>query len=222
MALGKHGGDQKTFLTVGFGKLRQKSLGNKQKVDETTPGAVRRETKDGSPVWALEFDYVTGIIENIFYKEDQEYGNTFEVLVSDVADNYQISFKEDSQFWTDFMKKLPHLDLKKEVKITPYDFTDKEGKTRKGTSVEQDGEKVLSYYEVKGSDGKWQLLHGCPSADGVNFKDKDDAKVYFIKVKKFLRKEFKDNFEPIFKDKGKVVDHAPETPSSDDPDDLPF
>jgi hypothetical protein len=196
MALGSHSGSPKIFLQVSFGKIRQKSLENKQKVDASTPGAVRRETQSGSESWALEHDFLSGIIENIFYKEDAQYGNSFEVVISDVVDQYQLSFTEDSRYWFDFMKKLPNVDLKSVVKISAYDFVNKENKRVAGCGVEQNNQKVASYYEVKDKDGKWTLLHGFPVSDGVVFKDKDEIKMYFIKVKKFLRNQFNDLIQP--------------------------
>lgn len=196
MGLGSRSDGTKIFLQVSFGKIRQKSLENKQKVDASTPGAVRRETQSGSESWALEHDYISGIIENIFYKEDPQYGNSFEIVISDVVDEYQLSFAEDSRYWFDFMKKLPNVDLKNQVKISAYDFVNKEGKRVAGCGVEQNGQKITSYYEVKGKDGKWQLLHSFPVSEGVDFKDKDETKMYFIKVKKFLRKQFEDLIKP--------------------------
>jgi hypothetical protein len=233
MALGSHSGSPKIFLQVSFGKIRQKSLENKQKVDASTPGAVRRETQSGSESWALEHDFLSGIIENIFYKEDAQYGNSFEVVISDVVDQYQLSFTEDSRYWFDFMKKLPNVDLKEKIKISAYDFVNKENKRVAGCGVEQNNQKVASYYEVKGQDGKWKLLHGFPVSEGVDFKDKDEIKMYFIKVKKFLRNQFNDLIQPKLEGKenksypiSDTVKEFVETPNTFSPtgtdDDLPF
>jgi hypothetical protein len=195
MALGSNIGTPKIYLTVGFGRIRQKTLENKQKVDTNTPGAIKRVLQSGTESWALEYDFVSGVIKSIFYKEDIQYGNSFEVVIEDIVDTYQVSFSEDSRFWIDFMKKLPNIDLNKEVKITTYDFTDKQNKHRAGISVEQDGTKIKSYYEIQQEDKTWELLHGFPSGEGIDFKDKDETKMYFIKVKKFLRNEFISKFK---------------------------
>jgi len=224
MSLGSNTGTAKTYLSVGFGKIRQKQTENKQKVDANTPNAVCRKTQSGSESWALEHDFVSGKIEKIFYKEDKEFGNSFEVTIADAMDTYQLSFTEDSRFWFDFMKKLPNIDLSKEVKITAYDFEDKEKKRRVGISIEQDGNKILSFYEKKGEDNKWTLLHGFPTGEGVDFKDKDEIKMYFIKVKKFLRGEFVRLFGEKWKESAHKEDatETPLTPGIDDSDDLPF
>jgi len=224
--LGSHNGTSKIYLTVGFGKIRQKSLENRQKVEKDTPGAVKRQTQAGADSWAIEHDFVSGTIENIFYKEDKQYGNSFEITLNDVADTYQLSLSETNRNCIDFLKKLPNLDMTNKVKLTAYDFVDKLGKRRAGLSIEQDGQKISSYYEQKQADGTWKLLHKFPSGEGVNFKDDDDAKIYFIKVKKFLKAQFDEFFANHFNSKNAepnmshIEDAAPDI--SNEPDDLPF
>lgn len=199
MATGVHNGVSKIYISVGFGKLRQKSLENKDKVTKDTPGAKMRKTQQGSESWALEFDWLDGIIENIFYKEDAEHGNSFEVVMVDVMDRYQISFKDDSRFWFDLAKKLPNIDLKQKVKLNPYDFTDKSGKRIVGLSVEQNGKKIESFYSKKDDKGGYLTLHNFPTPDlDMNWKDKDEVKIYTIKVKKFLKNELETKILPKF------------------------
>jgi hypothetical protein len=231
MATGSNSGTARIFLTVGFGKIRQKSLENKQRVDANTPNAVMRELANGGQSWALEHDYVSGVIENIFYKEDKQYGNSFEVVMRDGVELYQISFSEESRFCADFLKKLPNVNLSNELKITAYDFTNQEGKHVAGVSLEQDGTKITSFYDKKHEkDGKvtWELLHGFPKSEGVDFKDKDETKIYFIQVKKFLRSEFSRLFSDKFnKPEPKQEVHEDlEENSADIPsqpsDDIPF
>ena len=217
----------KTFLSVGYGTIRQKQV-NGQPVDANTPNAVKRVSEKGEESWSIEHRSVTGYIEKIFLKENKgkdgkDFGDSFEVVISDALDTYQISFKEDSRFWTDLMKKLPNIDLSKEVKIAPYDFNTKEGKRQIGTSVEQNGVKIRSFFDLYKEDKTWELLHGFPSAEGINFKDKDDIKLYGIKVKKFLHQYFMENFDNIFKEKKKTKVEESEEPAVVSPgDDLPF
>jgi len=68
------------------------------------------------------------------------------------------------------------------------------------------------------------LLHGFPTGEGVDFKDKDEIKMYFIKVKKFLRGEFVRLFGEKWKESAHKEDatETPLTPGIDDSDDLPF
>ena len=197
MGLGSNQTTPKIYLSVAYGKIRQKSVGN-EKVNEKTPGAVKRLTQQGAESWSLEHDFVTGEIENIFYKEDEKYGNSFEVVITEVADKYQLSFTEDSRFWFDFAKKLPNINFNEPLKITAYDFTDRvTGKKHAGISVEQNGQKITSFYETKEGE-KWILKHGFPTSEGVDWKDKDETKVFLIRVKKFLRTEFVNRIMPLF------------------------
>jgi hypothetical protein len=224
MSLGSNSGSPRIFLSVGFGKIRQKSLENKEKVSASTPEAVKRLKQDGTETWAIEYDYVSGIIEDISYKEDDKYGNSFEVVISDVLDKYQISFGDDNRFWFDFMKKLPNIQIKEPVKITSYDFVDKSsGKRKAGISLEQNGKKIASFYDKKNEDGSWTLLHGYPNAKELDWKDKDELKVYLIQVKKFLKKEFNEKIAPFFTDKANILaEHRSDIEEIAPTDDLPF
>lgn len=224
MALGNARQNARIYLSVGFGKIRQKSLSNGEKVSSTTPDAVKRTTQGGADSWAIEYDFIKGVIENIFYKEDEKYGNAYEVIVSDVADEYQLSFKEDSRFWNDFIKKLPNVNLKEQVNIMPYDFESK-GHRYVGLAIVQGEVKLKSFYEEKVND-TWKYLNNYPEPVGVDWKDKDDVKIYMLKVKKYLRKEFNERIKPMFDHKPipKEFDDVPENKVEIpvDDDDLPF
>jgi hypothetical protein len=231
MALGNNSGNSpKIYLSVGFGKLRQKQLENKQKVDKDTPGAIKRLTQQGAETWALEYDFVEGLIENIFFKEDTEYGNSFEVVVRDAADLYQISFTEESRYCIEFLKRLPNINLTKSVKLMVYDFVNKEGKRNSGVSIEQEGLpgdtiKVQSFYSRQKEDKTYENINGFPvPKKDINWKDKDDVKIYFIDVKKFLRSEFNRLFEDKFKSTTHMPDKVQEMTESENngSDDLPF
>lgn len=198
MALGSHQNTDKIFLSVGFGKLRQKSLANREKVTADTPNAVKRETQSGKDSWALEYDFIEGLITFIYFKEDKEYGDSYEVTIQDGLDHYQISFKSDSRFWYDFAKKLPNIDLSEPVKITCYDFEDKvSGKRKAGVSILQNKEKVLSFYDKKDGD-KWVLLHGFPDGSAVDWNNKKKSKIFLMEVEEFLHDEFDKRIAPQF------------------------
>jgi len=215
MGTGTNSGN-KTFLSIGFGKIRQKYLDNKEKVSSVTDNAVKRIINDKES-WAIEKDFVEGIIENIYLKEDKEYGNSFEVSIADGITKYQLSVKENSRYWVDFAKKLPNINFSETVKLTTYDFEDSNNKRKVGISVMQGNKKILSYYTDK-KDDKVFSINGFPSGKDVNFKDKDDLQIYLIDVKKFLRKEFKNKIEPLFSN-----ETLPENKdNTEEKDDLPF
>ena len=219
MGTGTHSTSTKTFLTVAYGKLRQRQLENGQKVNENTPNAVKRESKTGES-WALEYDYIEGRIDKMYFKEDKQFGNSYEIIISDAIDLYQISFREGDRTTADFLCKLPNINLKNVIKITVYDFTNKEGKTVKGTSIIQNNEKILSFYNVKVED-TWKNLHGYPSSQNVDFKDSDELKIYQISVNKFLRNEFISKFT-ITQKEAEEKETAPENVAPEEDTDLPF
>lgn len=208
MALGNNQQSQsRIFLTVGFGKLRQKTLATGQKVDENTPNAVKRVTQQGADTWALEFDFITGRIESIQYKDNSatKFENSFDVLLRDGIDHYQISFTEDSKFWFGFMELLPNVNFNDDLTITVFDYVNKEKVRKSGINIEQFNNKntrevtfkdstihpfIKSFYKDY-QDNQWKFLNGYPApSNSMNWKDKDDVKSYFISVKKFLRAEF--------------------------------
>jgi len=69
MGLTQSTSQSKTFLSVGYGKIRQRSV-NGAKVDEHTAGAVYRSKPDkpDKGTWAIEYDALVGNIVNIFYR----------------------------------------------------------------------------------------------------------------------------------------------------------
>src|SRR3990167_2757700 len=82
------------------------------------------------------------------------------------------------------MKKLPNLNLDEVVSFEPFSFENDKGKTIKGISIKQKGEKIQNYY--------WDInakspLHGFPKPKG-NTKEyeTDDWKIFFLEARKFL------------------------------------
>lgn len=190
----------KTFLSIGFGKIRQKSV-NGAKCDEHTKGAVyRKSEKAANGSWAIEYDALVGKIVNIYYKESKEFGNSYDVTFDDMGDLYQISFKED-QMGFSFLKKIPNINFDSFCELKTYgDFVSKEGKkVMAGLSVTQFGQKVQSAYEVNEGD-KWKYLLGYPEPDEkMDWKDKDDRDAYAIRIKKFFKNEFATKWQGMFK-----------------------
>jgi hypothetical protein len=173
----------KTFLTIlADGKFHQQ-------VDEGTEGAVKREIKDKitnevtDTKFELLHDSVKGIISEITVIEG-EYGKNLQISI----DKEVISLGVKTNFGEDMLKKLPSLDLSKEVTLTPYSFIPKgEEYKKRGITVYQDGVKVGSYYydvDTKES------THGCPEPEkgGKGF-DSDDWANHFNMVRKFMIKE---------------------------------
>lgn len=217
--MGLNKSEQKTYLTIGFGKLRQKT-----KV--MAEGVTERKTQDGEPTLAYEFDSIDGIITNIYYKESKDYGNSFEVQIEDDK-IYVLSFKEDSRYCHNLLVKLPKIDFDKKVRIMPYDFMDKQGKPRRGITIWQDDVKLDNTFFQKKDGEEWKYYHGYP-VPGPDMNDKK-LKIYFINVQDFLYnytiKEIipKFKYERLVKQASSVAsDNTIDNAETIIDDDLPF
>jgi len=163
-------------------------------VDEGTEGAKLREyeTSDGKKgsKWELIYKSISGKIIGIEFF-DGEFGMNM-VLTFDFEDGndpVKLSLGTASNYGEDVMKKLPNIKLDEHVVFNPYAFTGDDGKQKKGVSITQGDEKVLSYYW---DPEKKKSVNNIPEPDGDTKKySKDDWKMYFMKVRKFLIEEVK-------------------------------
>jgi hypothetical protein len=205
----------RNYINVSYGALRKKC-------EETHPDAVKREKKDGSFVFEQVWRSVDGILKDVIFKPDNEYGNKWNVILYDGTEEFGIQIQEDSRYGADFLRKLPNLKRGENYTITPYDF-EHNGEHRIGISiVDQSGNKVQSYYQKFTGDGKEtkvENINGFPNYDG-DWKDKDEVQIYFKRITKFLRNagiEFlKSGFSTHF------VEQEPQTAEPPEKDDLPF
>ena len=176
---GERFGSRKPYLSIIQGTL-------KQKVTPETKDAERRdyELKDGTKgtKYELSFKSWRGVVQDLRLKEG-EYGETLEVEFEDAI----LTINTDSRYFNDFVKKLVSADISKEIEVSPFDF-ESEGKKLTGVSIYQqkNGERVkLENHFWNDKDKKSCNGMPIPSGDTNRFK-KDDWKMYFILVKKFL------------------------------------
>ena len=200
------------YLSISYGQIRKRC-------NPDTPGAIERQTKDGEKTYAIEYRYVSGTLEGVTFRDDPKYGASWLILIVDGKDKYGISISEESRYASDLLKRIPNLVKGQGYRFTPYDF-ETDGKRRKGLSIkDQADQPVPSYYqEYNEADNTWSNLHGFPVFDG-NSKDKDDWKIYFIKVNKFLRESALEYLEDNFKDEIIEPDSGKDMPPEDN---LPF
>lgn len=194
--------DARKFITIlADGKFHES-------VEDGTPGSVVREYEDsktGEMKQKVELvhESVSGIITNVSF-HDGEFGKTIQV---ELDGDGVVSVGTTSTFGEDLMKKLPAIDLTKEVKLTPYSF-EAEGKTRKGITVYQGGEKVESFYYDKEAK---KAINDIPQPEGdTKSFDSDDWKMYFMVVRKFLIKQVEKifppkEFEPVNEVEGEIA-----------------
>lgn len=181
--MGLYEKSDKKYFKVSMGAIRASC-------DKNDPKAKERVIeKTGEKIYERVYTAIDGRLDGITFYSHSEYGNSWNIELSDQGEKFVLQVKEDSRYGIDFLKKLPHLQVGKRYKFMAYDFT-KNDVHRVGIAIENDAqEKLTSYYqkfEGEGKDLKVTNLHGYPEFDG-DWKDKDDLKIYFTRLAKFLR-----------------------------------
>lgn len=168
-------------------------------VSRETEGAVFREyetsTGEKGSKWELVYKNVEGYITNIKFEEG-DYGENLQITIKDGDEEVTLSEGVGTSFGEDMLKKLPALNFTKRVGFSPYSFENEKGKLIKGVSVYQQSDKVTNFfYDFEKKEG----LHGFPMPEGdtAEYK-KDDWKIYFLQVRKFLVKYAKENLVSKF------------------------
>ncbi len=203
----------------------------RQSVPAGTAGAKERtyDTKkkndDGTPVMATKiekhFESITGKINNIAFVET-EFGTLLQLtLVDDFIEDSEpdtLSINTSTEYAKDIMKKLPNVDLTKQVTFKPFCFTP-EGKTEdnkvKGVTLTQEGTKVEKYF-VYNPETK-TTSNGFPNPDAKiqeiksDMKRKEEWKRYFKDCEIFLVDYTTEHFVSKF-DKKMVEETLDESP----------
>lgn len=165
-------------------------------VDQNDPEAVQRdwESADGKSSgtkYERIVNSVIGYIESIQFYEG-EYGTEINVGFDMTDDGYRpiVALKLSSREGEDFLKKLPNIDLLREVRLRPFNFNGDEGDEVRGMDVRQEDEhgefkkKIKSYFQT--DDRKSINGYPVPEGDPGDFS-KDDWKIYFLQTRKFLK-----------------------------------
>jgi len=176
------------------------------KSEEGVEKAIKRDyetpTGDKGTKWELVYAKLEGFINRIGFK-DNEFGKFLEVDFRNSAIELDpdekiscLSLDVTNSFAQDLMKKLPNVNLEGFVSLVPYSLESKKtGKTLKGITVYQDNKKIEGFFYDKIEKVN---INGFPEVDQEKAKtyDKDDWKIYFLSVKKFLVKYTEDNIIP--------------------------
>ena len=183
------------------------------KTNKEDPEAQLREytnpkTKEEGVAYERVYKFLCGLITDIsFVDSTLKDGTILRNLHINLGENDDgisqiISLGVDDRYATDFMKRLPNIDLTKEVRFTPYDF-EKDGPRRVGISVAQKDEadnftiainnNFFTKVEGEGADKKYTNLHGYPEPTE---DDSSDWPFYFKRVSKFLIASTKENIIP--------------------------
>ncbi len=194
--------------------------------------AVTRTYKedDGNEKTIYEFQAKTldGVLSAVKIR-DTNFGTVISLNIDDGNYMFGISASTNSNYGRSIMEKLPNLHLGDKIKLRVYDdFTTKEGKKKyAGVSVINldSGNKIYdAFYDFE---NKKRIL-GYPEfpKDYENY-DKDDWKIHFLKVEKFLKNYIKENVESKFNRSDESnndlpIEDTPDSPPEVEEDDLPF
>ena len=165
-------------------------------VDQNNPEAIKRDWKsaDGKmsgTKYERIVNSVIGYIEDIQFYEG-EYGTEVNIGFDKSEDGYRpiVALKLSTREGEDFLKKLPNIDLLREVRLRPFNFNGDEGDEVRGMDVKQEDEKgefkkkIKSYFQT--DDRKSINGYPVPEGDLGDFS-KDDWKIYFLQTRKFLK-----------------------------------
>lgn len=179
----------------------------RQKVPKEHPDAVAREweSSDGKTK-GTKYERVINTlickIEGIEFHEG-DYGMNVEVILDENADgiNPVLSISVGSKEGEDFLKKIPNVDLTKEVKLRPFNFEGEKGEKVRGLEIIQfteSGEPIKIKNFFRDEEAK-KNINGLPSPEKENIDmTKTDWKIYFLQVNAFLVKYTQDSIVPKF------------------------
>jgi len=187
--------ERKIYASIYGGKFEIKAKEGEVAPDGTK--AVSRisenqQTKETKTVWGFHYAELSGILENVVAEESTDFGWQFILTIQDpAAPSIVVTIPASSKYGRSLALTLPNLKKGQMVTLKPYNFEDKEkfdnyGKPKKvvGMNVFVEGEKVTKFYTKENPNG----YPNVPEEESKTF-DKDDWKMYGIKVDKFLRNE---------------------------------
>lgn len=198
----------------------------RRKVEEGTKGAVKREyeTKDGKKgvKHELVFEQVAGHIVDMGL-HDGDFGRTLDITLDENRDglNPHVQFNVETTYGEDVLKRIPHIDFRKEVTFRPYSFED-DGREVRGVAISQDGEVHKNFFWDYENN---KAINGLPvPAEDTEGYSKDDWKMHFIGVRKFLIEYYTEKVFPRFQKEAQEEKVPSAQPREEviNPDDIPF
>ncbi len=189
--------------------------------DENAEGAVKRTVK-AKKSGEVDKHYIEQLYDEILGKitsleiKDGEYGR---VLYIALDNEIVVSVGTSGSFGQDLLKKIPNIDISKEVTLAPYSFINKEnGKSVKGVTVYQCGNKLYSFFQ-EGTGKDTKNINGYPDVDEKK-KPEVTAKTDW---KKFWNKYFDDveDFLVKYITKNHTIEYVEEVKKDDD-DEIAF
>lgn len=147
--MGLNNTPRRTYLSLFEGSVRLR-------VDENTPMAVSRVTKEGKTIWERIFTDIDAYITGIESK-DSPYGKVWEITLFDNGTEYILSFPYSGGNAGSFLRTLPNIDFNLAVRIAPYHkIVDDKSRNSIYLSQQVDGgkwENVKWYFDKENPNG---------------------------------------------------------------------
>ena len=127
---------------------------------KTKPEGIKtheRVNKNGETVYEQLFDFIQADIVDASLQSHEQYGDSIKLRMEGDGLTAELSILFDSSYGRSFLFKIPNVDIKKEFKISPYAFLNKEGKNIVGLNIHQSGEKIINAYSRENPNGLPQL-----------------------------------------------------------------
>lgn len=194
------------------------------KVPQEHPEAVRRDWKsaDGKKSgtkYEREVNALFGFIKDIQFN-DGEYGMNININLDENEEGQSpiVSMGIATREGEDFLKKLPNIDLSKELRLRPFNFTGESNDDVRGIEImQQDSEgnftvKIKNFFR---DTEKRENINGYPTPDAET-SSSDDWKLFFLQARKFLVKYAKENIVPKLNDTRYIAkEEAPQIKNGD-------
>ncbi|NCD40912.1 MAG: hypothetical protein EOL88_02350 [Bacteroidia bacterium] len=173
---------KKTFVSIIQGKFHIQT-------DENDPMAIKRDVidKKTGKVSSTKFELVYSQLLCKLQKIDEREGNfgkQLAIYCSDEKGDIIINMPSGCSYAADFLKRLPNVDLRKNVILSPYSYETKEGKVRQGLGIIQDDVVLPNYYYDPKTKKRINGITEFPE-DATSFES-EDWRYFFAKEYKFL------------------------------------
>lgn len=190
MGLEKSQFNDKIFASIINGEIVVES--EKDNPEAKMREAINPKTKEIKIKYEKHYHNLRGMITNLGFREVDNIG---EFLFIEI-DNIRLSMLTSLSYASRLMRLLPNVDFNSPINLVPWRM-EKNNKIKEGLIIYQGKDKNddnirISDYFYDYSNKKF--LNGIPEyGEECNTWDKDDWKIYFTQVKKFLVKFTKDN-----------------------------
>jgi len=155
-----------------------------RKVPKGTPDSKMRINKLGDEVHELQFDTLSGYLDDIRLEEppekNPEYGKSWCIVIEDGDEVLELKLGAKGREASAFLSRLPNMDFSKPVKVKTYWIQGEDKIYRGFLAIHQNGEKVLPFYTK-------EEPHGCPDlevkvVDGENHYDGSKRRDFLLRV----------------------------------------